>query len=355
MLGDIGAGLGGTIGGIAVLAGAGGKGGMDEYKEAIELLRKVQEPDFDAHELTAPQLKIFAEYFPEVYKAVVPDEVKLVAESPEARTSQVESLAKLEQIRDQGLPIGERIAAQQAGQRLAGEMAGADKYVMRDLAQRGRLGGGEELSGRMMSNQTAADMANQMGSNLALQASQNRLMGAQGAFQAAGGLRGQDIARNQMNADYANRFNEMVTGRQMQANAAAAGARNEGQLYNVGQQQRIGESNVMNTYANQARNQEYANQLKQQAYNNAYQKASAMAGLTQDLGNQKNLEKAMKDQQILGLGQSVGRLGGGIAGLGMGGLGGGSGGASGGMGAGSTMGGGAGYFLQDQLNRQRYY
>lgn len=317
MLGDIGAGIGSLGGGIAVLAGAGGSGGEDQYKKAIEVFQKLQLPGQDIRQIPAPDLKIFSEFFPEVYQAIVPEEVKLAVDSPDVRAAQMRSLATFEDMRDNGLPLSERLAAEQAGKQLSGEIAGANRAVQRGLAERGRLGGGDAAVLQMMGNQSAAEMANAMGNNLLQQAQANRMAGAQGAANLGGAIRGQDIGLSGLNAEYANRFNELTTGRQNEAAKYAAAMGNQANAYNTQTKQRVGEQNVMNRYQNDIRNQEYPNLMRQTQYDNAFKKAQALAGAYQGYGSEKDRIKAANDAAIMGMGKGAGQAVGGIGDLGL--------------------------------------
>lgn len=315
MLSDIGGGLGGAIGGIAVLAGAGGKGGDKFYKKAVEILEKIKEPTFDMRELTAPELQIFAEYFPEIYNAVVPDDVKQVVDSPVARDAQVRNLGRLETIAEEGLPLSERLATQQAGDALQGEIAAADRGVRSDLARRGRLGGGEEVVARQQANQNAIELANQLGTGLAQEAIGNRRDAISEAAGLGGQLRSGDIDLSRMNADIANRFNEMRTGRQDEAARYAAGARERAGFGNVENRQRVGEANTLAAYENAAGNLDRRNRLLQQAFSNTVNRSSLLADAYMRRGLQKDQDKAARERSIVGIGQGLGQAGGGIAGL----------------------------------------
>src|SRR5689334_18553542 len=118
---SIGQGLGGAIGGIAILAGAGGKGGLDEYKKAAAVWEKLKTTNFDFSTLQFPELQLVAEMMPDIYEAIVPAEVKQAADSPEMRAAQQRGLAHLEAAAVEGLPLTERVAAQDAGRSMARE------------------------------------------------------------------------------------------------------------------------------------------------------------------------------------------------------------------------------------------
>lgn len=336
---EIGQAAGGLGAGIAVLAGAGGRSGTREYKKAISILEQLKsDPGFDMSSIPPADLKVFSEFFPEIYQAVVPESVQLAQEGPEGRQAQMKSLATLQDMQDQsGLGLQDKLAAQQAGRTMQGELASSNDQATRDLAQRGRLGGGDAMMARMAGNQNAVDLANQLGSQIAQSAMQRRFQAAGAAGSLGGQVRQGDVDLSSWNADAANRFNEMRSGRQNEAAQYAAAVRNQAGAQRSATQQRIGETNALAGTEAARRNQEYGNLTKQQIADNAYRKAMGISGANQALGSQRNLEKAMKDQQIMGLGKSAGSLAGGImdygSSMGMGGGQGGTGGAGGAAGS----------------------
>lgn len=311
MIGDIGAGIGGAIGGIAVLAGAGGKGGDKYYKEALAVMRAVQDPNFDFRQLTPPQLAILAELDPQTYEVRVPDELKTIADSPELRAAQVQGVQKFQEAGREGLPLQERLAAQGIQEQAASEASRMNESVLRDIAQRGGAGGGAEIAARMQANQGAANRASQMGSDLALEAARNRLMFSGEAANMAGQVRGQDVDLRGRNAQMTNQFNQNVANMFTQRNQEAAGARERAQGYNVQQRQGVGEANVMNRYNTQLQNLSRKNQLEQQLFGARMDKATALAGALGRRGLQKDQDKAAKEKTIMSIGQGVGGAAGG--------------------------------------------
>ena len=313
-IGDIGAGIGGAIGGIAVLAGAGGKGGDKYYKQALSVWRKIQDPNFDFRDLTAPELKIFGEVFPEVYEAIVPAEVRQIADSPEMRAAQIQGLGQIQEAGREGLPLVDRIAAQKIQDRMAMEGKRSGDAVIRDLAQRGQLCGGEEVVARMAGGQQAMNMAGQMGADLAQEAALNRIRFAGAGAELAGNIRGQDVSTQAQNANMMNRFNELVANMQTQAARDAAQTRSQAQQYNVGTRQRIGEENIMNRYGTQLENLTRKNQLEQALFGARMSKASGLSEALQRYGLKKDQDKAARERNIQQLGSSIGQVGGGLLG-----------------------------------------
>src|SRR5687767_2748765 len=104
---SVGGSVGGLLGGVAVLAGAAGKGGEKDRKKALEVWKKLQLSDFDFTALSPPEFRVLAEYMPETYDAIVPEEFKTPADSV-AREDQARSLAGLREYAQTGLPTVDR-------------------------------------------------------------------------------------------------------------------------------------------------------------------------------------------------------------------------------------------------------
>lgn len=309
--GSIIGGLGSAIGNIAILAGAAGDGGEDTLKKMVRLWQKLETPDYDMRDLDPEELKIVAEFFPNVYEAAIPDEVKTVADSPEIRDAQTRGLAHIERVAREGLPLAERLSAQRQGRALAAESSRVQGGIVRGLQERGRAGGGTELQARLAGSQQAGEVAGAMGSDLMARAEQNRIQAAQDMVNAATGIRGQDIALRQSNASMINRFNEFVSQAMNQARQYGAGAQERAQAYNVGTRQGIDDQNVSTRNYFAERNQNNRNQLLGQGYQD---ELARLGGLSSALGQQAQgeyAEQAARAQALRSIGQSGGQAAGG--------------------------------------------
>jgi hypothetical protein len=317
---ELGGALGDLGGGIAVLAGAGGRSGTREFKQALDVLQRLEaDPGFDLSSIPPAQLQVFSEYFPEVYQAVVPESVQMAQDSELGRGAQSRSLATLEDIRDSGgLTTADRMGLNQAGRRISGEMAAGNDAITRDLAQRGRLTGGDAIAARSAGNQSAMDLANQMGTSIGMEAANRRMAAAQAAAGLGANIRAGDTDLSKWNADAANRFNEMRSGRQNEAAQYAAAVRNAAGQKRSDTRQRVGESNALMANEGAWKNRLNQNSLRQQVADNAWRKAAGISGAYRNLGQQRNLDKAVSDQQIMGMGQAAGTTAGLIADLGFG-------------------------------------
>ncbi len=312
-LGDIGAGLGGAIGSIAILAGAGGKGGDKYYKKALEVWEKLQDPEFDFRELAAPELRIFAQYFPETYDAVVPEEVKTIVESPELRLSELRGLKRYERMAEEGLPVSRRISETEAARTLAGEAARGRETALADVARRGRLGTTDELVAGQLAASSAAETARGLGEDLSRRNEEAQLTGLQGAMEGASRIRGEDFRAAERNADIMNRLSEYIANSRTEAARYGASARERAGFGNVEQRQRIGEENVRSRYGTALENLERKNRLKGLLADYRMRKAQGLSGAYGAYGLKKDQDKAAREATIMSLGQGLGQTAGSAA------------------------------------------
>lgn len=294
-------GIGGAIGGLIGQATA-GKGGQGKLKQISRLWKDLQRPDFDYRDLTAPELQMVAEFFPDTYDAVVPAEVRLAQEGPEGRQAQLSSLYGLQQIGQEGLPLADRLAAQESQFRLSDTLGRNDAAIKQNLVARGRAGGGNEVALRAAGGQTGANLAASLGRDLVRQGLERRMGALQGAGQLGGQLRAQDQALSGENARAVNRFNELTAQIRNQAAMDAADARTKAQAYNVGTQQDLANQNTLNRYGVGLENLNRKNSLKQQSFGND---VTRLQGYTGALGQEAAYKEAKRAERIR-MGQQVG-------------------------------------------------
>ena len=310
-LGGVGGGLGGAIGNVAILAGAAGKGGAKSYKAALDVWKKLQDPNFDMRSLSAPELQVVGQYFPQVYNAIVPQQAQTISEDPATRAAQMGSLEHLQQYQNTDLPLSEKIAAQNAQASVQDASRRAQQSVMSELAQRGRLGAGDEIQARQGANQQAANLAHGLGSDLTQQSIQARLQANQGAGQLAGQIRGQDLGAVAQNAEIMNRFNEMVANQRNSAAQYGAAARERSQAANIGNAQDVSNQNALNSYNVASQNLNRQNALRGDLFNSQLARTQGTANAYNQYGLAQDAQQAAKAAAIRGIGQGVGQVAGG--------------------------------------------
>ena len=243
----LGAGLGDLIGGIINLADK--DRGVKRYaKQGLELWRALQEPQYSDEVIPWQQLLLQGELSPETYEPFVAGDVSQITEDPALREAQLRAMLGFEQVGREGLPLQDRLLADEAQRAVASEFGRANEGIIRNLAARGRAGGGSELSARLQASGAGAELARGLGSDLARESIQNRLMGMREAGRMAGETRGMDAQTAALNAQMQNRYNEFLSNLKTTAAMNAARERARVGEANLGQRQRLHEANVLGAY-----------------------------------------------------------------------------------------------------------
>lgn len=319
VLSDLGGGVGSLVGGIINL----GRGESDRakrmYKQSLQTWQqvwdKIQNANFDYTQLSPPEMQVWAQMSPETYNAFVPPEVQEIAESPELRGVQEETLGQLQQVQREGLPLVDRLQAQGAQQAIAKEARRGQQAILRELAARGRLGGGDELQARMIAGQQQSNLARDMGQDLARESILRKLSAGSQAAQLAGQMRQQDLNPQLANQQAWERYNALVANLRNQAAQSNAAARERAQQYNVGTKQRVGEARELSKYTTDLENINRTNELKQRQLQNLMSAAGGMSGAYQNMGNLYQRQHQQKGQGIMQTAQGLGKTAGSIAGM----------------------------------------
>lgn len=299
----------GSLGaGIAILAGAGGKGGKKERKKVIDLWNKLETSNFDFTQLTYPERQLVQELMPEVYDAFRPDKAETVAEDAAIRGAQVEALGQVGEIARGGYPLADRIAAERAQNAILQASRGRDLATIRSLATRGNLGGGDEGQLRLASNVAGANLARDLGMGLQ-ESLLNRRLSAIGEYGGqAGALRGADFRSAAFNADAINRFNLDVADIENAARRFNAQAQAEANRYNVGTRQRLADETALGRLGLQQSQQEREDNLLRSLFGQQVTKLGGQTSAYENMALAKDREKAAREAAIAGIGKGVDQL-----------------------------------------------
>lgn len=303
----IGAGLGDLVGGIINLADP-GTGPKKYYKDELGVWREIPLPEYDPRDINWQQLLTTGELTPEIYEPVITGDVSTIQEDPVTRDAQLRALLGMEQVSREGLPLQDRLLADEAQRAVAGEFSRANEGIIRNLAARGRAGGGTELAARLAASGAGAEMARGLGSDLAQQSVANRLMALREAERMGGSIRGQDVNTAALNSQMANRFNEWLSNLRTTAAMNAARARDEAQRYNLGQRQRLHEANVLGRFQTQRENQARRDDLADRLFRARVQKATGMTGAYRGLAEAQAARQAAKQQNVRSVAGGTGSI-----------------------------------------------
>ena len=302
----VGGGIGSAIGAIAVLAGAGGPSGKKYLRQLRNLVNAVELPPQDIRPLAAPQIQRLAEYFPELYDAQILQDPSIPLGSPEQRDQQLGAQRYFGRVAEEGLPLAERLRAEELQEGMARQASRNQQAVLRNLAERGRLSGGDEIASRIIANQQSADLAGTAGANLAQISAQNRMLGNQALSDISGRIRAQDVSEGQFGSSVQNRFNEFASSLMTQAAARNAEASQRAQVQNVQRVHQVGDTNVGAAYQTALSNLNRLNRLNQSQFTNKLSKLGYQSTALKAMAEQQNAEQAAKENAIMGIGEGVG-------------------------------------------------
>ena len=201
--------------------------------------------------------------------------VQLV-ESPEFKQKQKVQLQQLEQLAQTGMGPQEMLALEQSRRAAAGDAQARFKSLMQQYQQMGQVDSGASLAAQLQSAQAADDREAMSNMQAAAMASDNRRNAIQQAFQAASGMRQQDLQVNQYNTENRRQkqmFDIQNAMTRQQQNAQYA---NQANMYNLQRQQQVADMNLQQLNQELYRQQYLA---PQQMFQNQMAIANAKAGV----------------------------------------------------------------------------
>jgi len=309
----IGAGAGGALSGIANLF-SNDDAGVEAIKRGIALIQAVRSPNFDFSELTPAELQFVAQVDPVLYDAKVPEDVRLVAESA-FRGNQAGAIAGMEDVSRSGLTMADKLASSQLMDQAAKGDLELQNSIMQNLAMRGRLGGGNEISARLLGGQGVSALRGDIARSLMQQALDRRLGALRDVGSMSAQARGQDLSRGAQNATMLNNFNQYVANTLNEASRFNALSQMEAANRNASERQRISDANALMRYSTEEANLNRRNTLQQTLRDFELRRAMAAAGGYGNIANLQQAQNAAQAQNISAIGQGLGMgLGGLIAG-----------------------------------------
>lgn len=272
------------------------------------IISQVEVPTIEAQLLKLQQLKLSGELTPEQVAVVDQQMTRLnqVKTDPMLRDAQMQALAKLQQIGNEGgLTATDKAQLNEVNNQVNRQEASQRNSILQNAAQRGMSGSGLEQASELMNAQNSAQMNSDEGFKVAAAAQQRALQALQAAGTAGGNIRSQDYGEQAGAAqaqDAINRFNSANRQNIGLTNTAAA---NQAQQYNL---QR---NDLQNTTNNQLANQEQiANKgLYQSQYNNQIDKAKAQANALAGQASQAQQAGQQAANMWSSLGSGVAKVG----------------------------------------------
>jgi hypothetical protein len=294
-------------------------------------------PDYDMSRITPKTIQMVGKFAPEVAQRIQEEAPEIAKASQAAQTgrqAQLTALEKYQQIAQGGEDPELAQALSQAAQRGDREAQSRQASVLQDAARRGTLGSGAMLAGQLQSSSDSSLRAATAAQQAAAESYRNRLNALSQGAQIGGQVRSSEMGEAQNNADIINSFNQRQTAAYQNYLNNASQMRNQANLRNLGEEQRIQEMNAENQYKSDWANRDYQNKakdltygravnerdaqyqarqaardrqdrLKQAMFNNARGVAQDASGVGQMQMQQTNQAAAARNQAIQGLGDSA--------------------------------------------------
>jgi hypothetical protein len=249
---------------------------QDERDRMMALLNKVKNPNFDVNEINPEDLRVVRQYIPEAtsfIEEIAPQQVKAQSAGAVAgRQAQLDALGQYKRLMQQGYDPQTAMEMAKAQRGMAAESASARQTATAEAARRG-FGGGPSFY-QAGADQAGMDRLAQMQQAALTDAAQRRLAATGQSANLGGQIRGEDVSLEQANVNAINAFNQRQASRRQDWALGQANMRNQAQQYNIGEEQRVADTNKRQAYDAAVRNQGTRNTAAQNQFNNALAKIS---------------------------------------------------------------------------------
>src|SRR6185436_7690859 len=283
------------------------------YQDAINAINGVQTPDASQMMVTLQNMVQQGILTPDQMQTALLDRNAFdnITSTPEFAAAQQSALQQLQQIGNEGglTPI-DRAKLADINEQTNQVNRGQEQAIMQNARERGIGGSGLEMASRLQAQQSAADRAARQGRDVAAQAQERALAAIQGAGQLDGQMQEAEFNRGATKAQSQNAIDAANAAMMNQGNQFNTQTLNAAQAANLGERQRIADTNtgIANT-------QEVTNKaLPQQDFQNRLAKAQGIANANQAWGNALAGKKAQEKGANTGLLSTGLQVGGGIIG-----------------------------------------
>ena len=257
------------------------KASAAERERMQEVIEKLKNPNFDPRDFTSEEYSVASKYVPEVAKFIeekAPETVKATADGQSGREAQMSALSRLRNLSDTGEDTQSQIMRQRALGDAAAQNQAQQATIKQNAAQRGLGGSGMEFLQSMMAQQGSAQSASRNAQDAAMNSYQTKLQAMKDSANLGGQVRGQDFDEQGKNVGIINDYNRRKSDEQNRYNQYVANANNQGNLYNIGNQQRVADANVGGRNADRARAQGRGDMVIKEGYNADLNKANMNIG-----------------------------------------------------------------------------
>jgi len=239
-----------------------------------KFLATVPEPAFNMQAITPKMYESVGQYIPQAAAVIAekrPDLVRASDEANKGRQSQMDALEQYRRIArsDFDPELAQRMA--ESSRKARSDAQSRQASILQDAARRGQA---SSLGTMAMQSAGASDAMERQaieGQMAAAESYRNRLAAMQRGAELGGQVRQSEMSEAGRNTDIINDFNQRTSARYQQAAQQRADLANKGQLYNLGEGQRIADANVDAVNKSRYEHVGRANDLRQMAYGNARQ------------------------------------------------------------------------------------
>lgn len=238
------------------------------------LVASIPEPAFNLEAVTPEMYEQVGQYVPQAAEVIAERRPELVEASQEAKRGREAQMEALESFRRIGRSefdpeLQQKLA--EASRKSRADAQSRQASVLQDAARRGQAGSLATMAAQMSAGEDAMQRQAIESQMAAAESYRNRLAALERSSDIGGQVRQGEMAEAARNADIINAFNERTSTRYQQAAQARADLANKGQLYNLGEQQRIADANVQARNESRYESMNRGNQLRQQQYQNKRQ------------------------------------------------------------------------------------
>lgn len=280
--------------------------------EAYQEILKLGAPPDLSKRIILEKFKQVGLYTPQLEEQVDVgiSKVSQIQEDPALRDAQVQGLNLLKQRAETGLNATDRAALNQIRQQAGIDAQAKLEAIKQNMAARGLSGAGSELAQQLSAASSANAEESAAADRLAAQAQQAALQAALQSGQLSGQIRSQDFDVNRTKADAEDRFKQFDVQNSVARQSRNVAAQNQGQMYNIGNEQNVSNANTQMENAERIRQNDAQRQYWQDQAQQAQMRANARLGQSSQLQSEANRTA----QTWQGIGSGIGAGAGGMVG-----------------------------------------
>ncbi len=222
------------------------------------------------------------------------------------RQAQVGALGQMQERANTGYNAQDRSELNDILTQTGSALQGRLGAISQAAQARGQAGGGSELAQQLSAASSAGSDASNQSLKTAAEGGQKALQAAAMSGQMGGQLSAEDFSQAQAKAQAADRFKQFDVQNSLAQQQRNVAAQNQGQLYNLSEQQRLSDTNTQMDNAEKMRQTAAQRQYWQDQAQLAGMKSNARLGQASNLQQQANQQAGMWQGIGAGIGSGAG-------------------------------------------------